>query len=92
MNRERELEKIRNAILNPRKRIRFVRGTNGSMRIPMRKKFTPTKIEDQIKEIIFLRDTGMPIKDIAELLDVAVEMARDVLKNKRLYQLSADNK
>ena len=88
MNEESRLRKM----LKPRKRVRFIRGTNGSMRIPMKKKFTPIKIEDQIKEIIFLRSTGMPINDIADLLEVSREMARDVLKNKKLYQLSEDSK
>ena len=57
-------------------------------RIPIRKKFTPTNIDDQIKEIIFLRSTGTPVKDISDLLGVPPEMTRDVLKNKAMYQKS----
>jgi DNA-binding transcriptional MerR regulator len=81
-------ERMRERMLKPRKRMYFIRGTNGSMVIPIKKKFTPTKMDDQIKEIIFLRSTGTSIKDIAALLEVSVEMTADVLKNKQLFQSS----
>jgi len=80
--------RYREKILKPKKRIRYNQGERSSMRIPMRKKFTPIKIEDQIKEIIFLRSTGTSVKDIASLLEVSPEMARDVLKHKALYEKS----
>lgn len=85
-------EKRREQFLKEKQRVRFTRGTSPSMKVSLRKKFSPRKINDQIKEIISIRETGTAIKDIAALLEVPIEMVRDVLKHKRLHQQSVDKR